>query len=422
MPVKFSILRLAQVSGGLLQSFSASQSWRLYAVVHNCSQISPYKYGTVQNYHRTCAHTRLRAVLPSDTKDTPAFGGDPRGQTHRAMIVKPGFRQAFHLHPLCKQRVAVTVCLLLGLCLQSFNLHAALLFRSLEQVNGQLRWSAIKSYNNPSDTAYAQVSANGAAAPAEEVRVFLSGEITYADVDAATVMEGLLRSGKQKISGNSVWFASNGGDIDVGMELGRRLRRLGIFTLIGKNDRCLSACVFAFMGGERRSVEGQLGIHRPYFLFTQDADRQAKFRYLQKVLKAYIAEMDFPDSLYEAVMLVPPESMEILGPADLKRFYLEGISPSTEDMVDAASARRLNLSMFQYLKRKAAAPACAFFDAGEGRCEGRVLAAVTSGGAADDPENMQASNTAETVRADASPSAVRVRSGKPAEADSRDPI
>ena len=105
----------------------------------------------------------------------------------------------------------------------------------------------------------------GAAAQAEEVRVFLTGDITRADMDGAEVLARLLKSGKQKISGNTVWLASNGGDIDTGMDLGRLLRKLGIFTFIARNDQCLSACVFAFMGGERRGVAGRLGIHTHIF-------------------------------------------------------------------------------------------------------------------------------------------------------------
>ncbi len=289
------------------------------------------------------------------------------------MISKPGFGPALSVHSLRKQWVAAAVGLLLVLSLQSFDLHATLLFRSVEQVNGQQRWSPVRNYSSLSDTAYARVSASGAPAPAEEVQVFLSGEITHADVDSVAVMEGLLKSGKQKIAGNTVWLASNGGDIDAGMELARRLRKLGIFTLVGKNDQCLSACVYAFMGGERRSVAGRLGIHRPYFPFTEGTpNRPARFRHLQQTLRQFIEEMDFPDSLYEAVMLVPPESLQILSTVDLKRFYLEGISPSSEDMVDAAAARRLDLSMFEYLKRKAKAPACALLDAALGRCERKV--------------------------------------------------
>ena len=276
----------------------------------------------------------------------------------------------FHAHPMREHKAAAAVVLLLVLALQCFDLRAELLFRSVEQIDGQQRWSPIRKYSDPSDTAYARVSAGGAAVPAEEVRVFVSGQITREDVDSARVMAGLLKSGKQKIAGNSVWFASDGGEVDAAMDLGRLLRQLGVFALIGENDQCLSSCVFAFMGGERRSVAGRLGIHRPYFPFTQDIpDRRAQYRHLQHRLKGYIDELDFPASLYEAMMAVPPESMQILAPADLKRFYLEGISPSSEDLADAASARRLDIPMFEYLQRKANLPACASLVAGQGRCD-----------------------------------------------------
>jgi hypothetical protein len=306
------------------------------------------------------------------------------------MFGKHNLGQVFNVHFLRKQRLAVAVALMFVLALQCFDLHAELLFRSAEQVNGLQRWSPIRKYSNPSDTAYARVSASGAAMPAEEVHVFLAGEITQMDVASAGVMAGLLNSGKQKIAGNTVWLSSIGGDIDAGMELGRLLRRLGVYTLVGKDDQCLSACVFAFMGGERRSVTGRLGIHRPFFPIMQDIpDRAARFRHLERTLKEFVEELDFPTSLYEAVMLVPPESMQIVVPADLRRFYLEGISPMSEDMVDAASATRLGMSMFDYLQRKARAPACAFFDAGERRCEGKVQEAAANGSAADDPGSVQ---------------------------------
>ena len=129
--------------------------------------------------------------------------------------------------------------------------------------------------------------------------------------------------------------------------------------------------------------------------------------------------MDFPDSLYEAVMLVPPESIHIVAPADLKRFFLEGISPSSEDLADAASARRLNLSMFEYLQRKAKMPACAFFDTGPGRCEGKVQEAATRGGAADDPGTGE---TTSAGRADSIPAARHTRLKKPSELNARGPL
>jgi hypothetical protein len=348
----------------------------------------------------------------------PVKDGDRQGQEHRAMIGKPNSRPAFNVNPLRKQWVVAAIGLLFAFALQSFDVRAELLFRSVEQAGGQVRWSPIRKYSEPSHTAHARDSGNAV----EEVRVFLSGEITRADLDSAAVMEGLVKSGRQKITGNTVWLASNGGDIDAGMELGRRLRKLGVFTLIGKNDQCLSACVFAFMGGERRSVAGRLGIHRPYFPFTDGGPgRHAKFRHLEQALKAFVAELDFPDSLYEAVMLVPPESMQIVGPAELKRFYLEGISPLTEDELDAASARRRNLSMYEYLKYKATAPACNFFEAGERTCEGKVREAVVSGGAADDPGIMRTGASTPADLVDPQPAGGLTRARKPVDANSRDP-
>lgn len=255
-------------------------------------------------------------------------------------------------------------------------MRAELVFRSLQQVNGQASWSGIKTYSSAADTAYLPDSAGRASPSADEVRVYLTGEITRQDLVGAAIMVGLIQRGRQRLNGNTLWLSSGGGDIDVGMDLGRLIRKWGMYTLVEKNERCMSACVFAFMGGERRSVAGQLGIHRPYFPFTQDLpDRAERFRHLKKTLKDFVEELDFPNSLYEAVMLVPPETFELVSAADLKRFYLEGISPSTEDQVDAAGARRLGLSMFDYLKRKARTAACSPLDIVYGRCTGTLASA-----------------------------------------------
>lgn len=249
----------------------------------------------------------------------------------------------------------VATLLLFALALQCFELRAELLFRSAAQINGQQHWSALKNYANPSDTAYLRALGDGTQVAVEEVQVFLNGYITSEDVYSAKMMESLLKKGRQKIAGNIVSFASNGGEVDAGMELGRMLRKLGVSTVVAQGEQCMSSCVFAFMGGDRRTVAGRIGIHRPYFSSTRDIpDRRVHYRQLQKRLQEYIEELDFPHSLYEAVMAVPPESVSMLAPADLKKFYLEGMSPSTQDEVDAASARELGISVLAYLERKAA--------------------------------------------------------------------
>ncbi len=254
--------------------------------------------------------------------------------------------------------------LLLVFALQSLGLHAEVLYRSLERVGGEERWSQAKPYTE---------GTAGRSAAGEEVRVLVTGAITREDAVSAAIMARLVESGRQRISGNTVWFASNGGDIDAAMGVGLILRKLGVFTLVGKDDQCMSACVFAFMGGDRRIVSGRLGIHRPYFPTTQvDPDRPIRYRRLQKILRDYIDEMDFPPSFYEAVMAVPPQAMRFLAPAELKQYFLDGISPSAEDLADAASAKRLGLTMADFLVHKAKKPDCPFHMPGQDRCEGRA--------------------------------------------------
>ena len=89
-------------------------------------------------------------------------------------------------------------------------------------------------------------------------------------------------------------------------------------------------------------------------------------------------------------MAVPPESVSMLTPADLKRFYLEGMSPSTEDEADAASARALDISVVEYLQQKAQAQPCAGVHDANGPCEGTA----TGGGATDSPGRRQKDETA----------------------------
>ncbi len=260
----------------------------------------------------------------------------------------------------CRRGVVAATALMFAFGFQSMDLRAELLFRSLEQSNGRPQWSALRNYADPAETAYPRTLADGTQVSAEEVQVFLRDHIAPDDVYSAKVMESLIKRGRQKIAGNVVSLAGNGGDVDAAMELGRLLRKLGVATLVAQGEQCLSSCVFAFMGGDQRTVAGRIGIHRPYFSSARKVpDRRAYYRQLQKRLQRYIEELDFPPSLYEALMAVPPESINILTAAELKKFYLQGMSPSAEDEADAAAAGNLGITVTEYLQRKAQGQPCA---------------------------------------------------------------
>lgn len=293
-------------------------------------------------------------------------------------------------HPVRSRPAIAATALLFALALQCFDLRAELLFRSAEQRDGRQQWSGLRKYANPADTAYPRTRADGARVSSEEVQVFVRGYITREDVYGAKVMESLIRRGRQRIAGNAVSLAGSGGDVDAAMELGRSLRRLGVSTFVAPEARCLSSCVFAFMGGDRRTAGGRIGIHRPYFSTARNIpDRRLYYRRLQKRLQDYIDELDFPRSLYEALMAVPPESIRMLTAAELKIFYLQGMSPSTEDWADAAAARKLGISVSDYLPQKARSLSCA--DVADTACSGLAQQAGSSGAAADarSPQNYE---------------------------------
>jgi hypothetical protein len=51
--------------------------------------------------------------------------------------------------------------------------------------------------------------------------------------------------------GNTILYMnSDGGNFDAGIALGDAISELHIFTIVGPGDRCLSACAFAFLGGQ----------------------------------------------------------------------------------------------------------------------------------------------------------------------------
>jgi len=282
-------------------------------------------------------------------------------------------------------RAAIAAALFLALVLPCPDSRGELLFRSAEQVNGELHWSALKKYANPADTAYPRMLADGTELSTEEVQVFVQGYITQQDIYGAKVLESLVKRGRQTIAGNLVSLAGDGGDVDAAMAVGRVLRRLGVTALVAPGEQCLSSCVFAFMGGDRRKVEGRIGIHRPYLSSARKvADRRLYYRQLQKRLQQYIEELDFPPSLYEAVMSVPPQSISILTAVDLNRFYLQGMSPSTEDEADAAAAGNLGISVTEYLLQKAQGLPCADMPRAGNTCDDGAQPSVAIGTAADD--------------------------------------
>lgn len=100
----------------------------------------------------------------------------------------------------------------------------------------------------------------------ESCYLILDGEISSGDVER---LEAVLEEGVEALH---VVLNSKGGDLAAGMAIGRLIRENGFQTRIGiyrNNDlpaagECLSACAYAFLGGNERYIrEGsRIGFHR----------------------------------------------------------------------------------------------------------------------------------------------------------------
>lgn len=100
-----------------------------------------------------------------------------------------------------------------------------------------------------------------------EPAILASGEITTGD---AARFEALVSRLRPRPS--VVYFASNGGLIVESMKLGLALRSAGFASRIGPGATCASACVFAFLGGVIREVDGsaRVGVHMASLMFVDD--------------------------------------------------------------------------------------------------------------------------------------------------------
>jgi hypothetical protein len=183
----------------------------------------------------------------------------------------------------------------------------------------------------------------------------ISGIISDADQRQVAAIAGRLAGNKRT---PYFWLNSEGGDLEAAIAIGRQLRRMQATAVMWDQTRCLSSCVFVLAGATVRwgVGGGQIGIHRPYALRTDqrpyDAVQQDQRR-AAKLAKEYLEEMNVSPSLYDAMVTIPPEKVRLLSRTELEQFGLTETDPVWQEVADANAARAYRLSKPEYLRRKA---------------------------------------------------------------------
>ncbi len=184
-------------------------------------------------------------------------------------------------------------------------------------------------------------------------KIYLKGTITADDparfrVVAAEMEKTVARS-------KDVRLSSDGGDVFAAIEIGRLIRAGSMSTTVHVDDRCVSACVFAYAGGVLRlAADGRLGIHRPYNTDTGlsslgEADQ--RFKKLDALVHAYFKEMNVSDRLADEMLRIEPQDVKFLTYVDATRYGLWGRDPSYADLIASNLATKYGLSKQEYFKR-----------------------------------------------------------------------
>jgi hypothetical protein len=180
----------------------------------------------------------------------------------------------------------------------------------------------------------------------------ISGEITSMDVNQ---VKNIVQS---KGAWDELYFRlnSSGGDIHAAMEIGKLLRKARATCVIPSGEKCYSACVFVLSGAVKRTVIGEVGIHRPYSTYVGKRDyesTQNEYRRTETAVRTYLREMNLPEQLFEAMVRVPPEEIRVLSHKELEAFGLSGTDPVEQETEDATDASYYGISKTEYIRRKA---------------------------------------------------------------------
>jgi hypothetical protein len=158
----------------------------------------------------------------------------------------------------------------------------------------------------------------------------------------------------------TLYLASGGGEIEAAMAMGRALRKSEVTVVVLEKGRCASACVLLYAAGVMRANYGPVEIHRPYMADGRPesfAASQARYKSLESRVRAYLREMNVSETLYERMMLIPPERAEKLTLEDMDRLGMGGSDPVYAETLENRKAARLGLSKQDFLRAKARASA-----------------------------------------------------------------
>ena len=161
-----------------------------------------------------------------------------------------------------------------------------------------------------------------------------------------------------------VTLASQGGDIDAAMTLGRMFRAARAHTEVKQGTTCISACMLVFASGVVRHAFDEdtpgtkttkIGIHRPALAAVpQQTDMTALKKAMDEAvrrMRAYAAEMNVSDRLIDDMLIIPPETIRWLSDSERDAYGLGYVDPVFAEAVVIDGAKKYGITPAEYRER-----------------------------------------------------------------------
>jgi len=162
----------------------------------------------------------------------------------------------------------------------------------------------------------------------------ISEAIKIEDKDRLESLVSFYRSNPEIDPPVTIHLDSVGGSVSASLAIAREIRDpqsplYGIHTFVGENDRCLSSCVFILAAGFRRSVAGEVGVHRPRFIPGDIAnmgyeDLQSAYNGIYDQLSFFFRKTNIHPNFIDAMWQVPSSDIRYLSESELSFYRLEG--------------------------------------------------------------------------------------------------
>lgn len=183
------------------------------------------------------------------------------------------------------------------------------------------------------------------------MKLSLTGSISREDLKSFdSALQELSRSGK-RLHMNAIEINSGGGGEASSQELGRRIRKAGLNTLVRADAVCHSACINVLIAGLTRMPYGQIGIHRfaTYEDRVSDQSLAKSHRRISLASELYFEEMRVSPALLWAAQGYPVWSLRVLTRAELRDFDIAGTDPVEEEKIYRRHARRAGKTVLDFL-------------------------------------------------------------------------